>query len=215
MYNNIHLFKGYTIFTGLIREIATVKSISGSTLTIKAKYKAKLGDSIAINGACLTVIKVLNDGFSVELSPESQKVLAIDNYKNEVHIEPAMMMDDRFEGHIVQGHIDCIGTIKEIRNSGNSYDIFININKKFIPFVIPKGSITVDGVSLTVNDVSSDSFRLTIIPYTMKETLFKNYKKGSSVNIETDMFARYISHIISHQKNSLSWDEVDSISARY
>lgn len=203
------------MFTGLIREIANVKSLSGSTLTIRAKHKAKLGDSIAINGACLTVIKVLSDGFSVELSPESQKLLAMENYKNEVHIEPAMMMGDRFEGHVVQGHIDCIGTIKEIKNNGNSFDVFIHVDKKFIPFVIPKGSITVDGVSLTVNDVNPDSFRLTIIPHTMKETLFKNYKKGSHVNIETDMFARYVSHIISHQKQALSWDEVESITARY
>lgn len=147
--------------------------------------------------------------------------MAIENYKNEVHIEPAMMMGDRFEGHIVQGHVDCIGTVKEIKNNGNSFDVFITLDKKFIPFVIPKGSITVDGVSLTINDVMSDSFRLTIIPHTMKETLFKNYKKGYRVNIETDMFARYVSHIISHQNrtssknNSLSWDEVDSISARY
>jgi riboflavin synthase len=203
------------LFTGLIREIAHVKSLAGSTLTIKAKHKAKLGDSIAINGACLTVIKVLNDGFSVELSPESQKLLAMENYKDEVHIEPAMMMGDRFEGHVVQGHVDCIGTIKEIKNNGNSFDVFIGLDKKFIPFVIPKGSITVDGVSLTVNDVNPDSFRLTIIPHTMKETLFKNYKKGSHVNIETDMFARYVSHIISHQKQALSWDEVESITARY
>lgn len=203
------------MFTGLIREIANVKSLAGSTLSIRAKHKAKIGDSIAINGACLTVVKVLSDGFSVELSPESQKLLAMENYKNEVHIEPAMMMGDRFEGHIVQGHVDCIGTIKEIRNSGNSFDVFISIDKKFIPFVIPKGSITVDGVSLTVNDVMSDSFRLTIIPHTMKETLFKNYKKGSHVNIETDMFARYVSHIISHQKQTLTWDDVESISARY
>ncbi|MCW8895545.1 riboflavin synthase [Sulfurimonas sp.] len=203
------------MFTGLIREIAHVKSLSGSTLSIKAKHKAKLGDSIAINGACLTVIKVLNDGFSVELSPESQKLLAMENYKNEVHIEPAMMMGDRFEGHVVQGHVDCIGTIKEIKNNGNSFDVFISVEKKFIPFIIPKGSITVDGVSLTVNDVNPDSFRLTIIPHTMKETLFKNYRKGSKVNIETDMFARYVSHIISHQKQALSWDEVESITARY
>ncbi|MCW8954707.1 MAG: riboflavin synthase [Sulfurimonas sp.] len=203
------------MFTGLIREIAHVKSLSGSTLSIKAKHKAKLGDSIAINGACLTVIKVLNDGFSVELSPESQKLLAMENYKNEVHIEPAMMMGDRFEGHVVQGHVDCIGTIKEIKNNGNSFDVFISVEKKFIPFIIPKGSITVDGVSLTVNEVNPDSFRLTIIPHTMKETLFKNYRKGSKVNIETDMFARYVSHIISHQKQALSWDEVESITARY
>ena len=203
------------MFTGLIREIASVKSLSGSTLTLKSRYKAKLGDSIAINGACLTVVNVLNDGFSVELSPESQKHLAMENYKNKVHIEPAMMMGDRFEGHVVQGHIDAIGTIKEIKNNGNSFDIYINIDKKFIPYIVPKGSITIDGVSLTVNDVNTDSFRLTIIPHTMKETLFKNYKKGSRVNVETDMFARYVSHIITHQKQALSWDEVESITARY
>lgn len=203
------------MFTGLIREIAHVKSLQGSTLSIRAKHKAKIGDSIAINGACLTVIKVEHDGFSVELSPESQKLLAMQNYKNEVHIEPAMMMGDRFEGHIVQGHVDAIGEIKEIKNSGNSFDVFIKVEKKFIPYIIPKGSITVDGISLTVNEVFADSFRLTIIPHTMKETLFKNYSVGSHVNIETDMFARYVEHIISHKKSTLSWDDIDSISARY
>lgn len=205
------------MFTGLIREIATVKNLSGSSLRLKAKYKAEIGDSIAINGACLTVVKVDSDGFSVELSPESQKVLAMENYKNEVHIEPAMMMGDRFEGHVVQGHVDCIGTIKAIKNSGNSYDVFVGVDKKHIPFIVPKGSITIDGVSLTVNDVNAETFRLTIIPHTMKETLFKNYRVGSKVNVETDMFARYVSHIIAHQKNitSLSWDEVDSINTSY
>ncbi|WP_297440093.1 riboflavin synthase [Sulfurimonas sp.] len=204
------------MFTGLIREVATVKSFVGSTLTIKAKYKANLGDSIAINGACLTIVKVNPDGFAVELSPESQKLLAIQNYKNEVHIEPAMTMGERFEGHIVQGHIDTIGTIKEIKNNGNSYDIFVTVDKQFIPYIVPKGSITIDGVSLTVNDVGAAEFRLTIIPHTMKETLFKNYKKGSKVNVETDMFARYVAHIIKHQKStSLSWDEVDAINASF
>ena len=204
------------MFTGLIREVATVKSLVGSTLTIKSKYKAELGDSIAINGACLTVVKVNNDGFSVELSPESQKLLAMENYRGEVHIEPAMKMGDRFEGHIVQGHIDTVGTVKEIKNNGNSYDVFIEVDKKFIGFIVPKGSITIDGVSLTVNDVNAASFRLTIIPHTMKETLFKSYKKSSRVNVETDMFARYVAHIINHQKSSsLSWDEVDAISTSY
>lgn len=203
------------MFTGLIREIATVKSFAGSTLRLKAKHKAELGDSISINGACLTVTQVFDDGFSVELSPESQSVLAIQNYKNAVHIEPAMMMGDRFEGHIVQGHIDCIGEIESINSTGNSYDIYIKIPKKYITFVIPKGSITIDGVSLTVNDVKADSFRLTIIPHTMKETIFANYKKGTKVNVETDMFARYVAHIIKHQKASLTWDEVDAITAKY
>ena len=204
------------MFTGLIREVARVKSLSGSTLKIQSKYKSNIGDSIAINGACLTVISVENDGFSVELSPESQKVLAMENYKNEVHIEPAMSMGDRFEGHVVQGHVDCIGTIKSIKNSGNSFDIFIEVDKEHTAFVIPKGSITIDGVSLTVNSVTGNEFRLTIIPHTMKETIFKNYKIGSKVNVETDMFARYVSHIISHQSGkNLTWDEVDSINASY
>ncbi len=208
------------MFTGLIREVAKVKSFSGSTLSIRSKHKAKLGDSIAINGACLTVVQVNSDGFSVELSPESQKLLAIENYKGSVHIEPAMIMGDRFEGHVVQGHIDTIGVVENIKNNGNSYDIFIEVDNKFIPYIVPKGSITIDGVSLTVNDVTHNSFRLTIIPHTMKETLFKNYKKGSRVNIETDMFARYVSHILSHQNNvtpksTISWNEVDSISAIY
>ncbi len=205
------------MFTGLIREIATVKSFVGSTLYIKSKLKAKLGDSIAINGACLTVVEVKSDGFSVELSPESQKHLVIENYKNEVHIEPAMMMGDRFEGHIVQGHIDTIGTIQDIKKLGNSFDLFIKVDKKSIPFIIPKGSITIDGVSLTVNEVKADTFRLTIIPHTMKETLFQNYKKGYRVNIETDMFARYLSHIIKRQTqdNSLSWDNIDAMHASF
>jgi len=205
------------LFTGLIREIATVKNFVGSTLSIKAKLKAKLGDSIAINGACLTVIKVSNDGFSVELSPESQKHLVIQNYKNEVHIEPAMMMGDRFEGHVVQGHVDAIGTVSDIKNLGNSYDVFIKVDASHIAFIVPKGSITIDGVSLTVNDVNADTFRLTIIPHTMKETLFKNYKKGYKVNIETDMFARYVSHILAHQTktSSLTWGEVDAINTTF
>jgi len=205
------------LFTGLIREIATVKSLAGSTLSIKAKHKAKLGDSIAINGACLTVVKVLGDGFSVELSPESQKTLAMENYKNEVHIEPAMVMGDRFEGHVVQGHVDAIGTIKDIKNLGNSYDVFIEVAPQFTAYIVPKGSITIDGVSLTVNDVNANTFRLTIIPHTMKETLFKNYTKGSKVNVETDMFARYVSHIITHQtkSSSLTWGQVDAINASF
>ena len=203
------------MFTGLIREIAQVKSFMGSKLILKAKHKAKIGDSIAINGACLTVTEVFADGFCVELSPESQKILAIENYREKVHIEPAMMMGDRFEGHIVQGHVDTVGTIKKIINNGNSYDVFINVDKKFIPYIVPKGSITIDGVSLTVNEVFESSFRLTIIPHTMKETLFASYTVDSRVNVETDLFARYIGHILDakQKQNTPSWNEIDRISA--
>ena len=204
------------MFTGLIREMVKVESFVGSTLTLKAQYKPKIGDSIAINGACLTVVSIKGNTFSVELSPESQAHLALENYKNEVHMEPAMMMGDRFEGHIVQGHVDCIGTIKSIKNNGNSTDFFIETPNEFNKFMIPKGSITIDGVSLTINDVlkEKNQFRLTIIPHTVNNTLFKNYKVSSRVNVETDMFARYVYNIFQN-KNDISWDKVDSIMARY
>lgn len=206
------------MFTGLIREIAKVKSFEGSKLSVYSNHNAKLGDSIAINGACLTVVEVGSGYFSVELSPESKNILAIDNYKDEVHIEPAMMMGDRFEGHIVQGHVDCLGEVLDIKNNGNSTDFFIKLPQEFIKFVVPKGSITIDGVSLTVNDVKDSSFRLTIIPHTIKNTIFKKYKKGTLVNIETDMFARYVYHIFSKKSDSnkgISWDSVDRILASY
>jgi len=164
-------------------------------------------------------VKAGNGNFSVELSPESQSVLAIENYKNEVHIEPAMMMGDRFEGHVVQGHVDCIGTIKSIKHNGNSSDFFVELPNEYMKFVISKGSITVDGVSLTVNDVLSEQnqFRLTIIPHTIDNTIFKTYKINSKVNIETDMFARYVYSIFKPQskKQNMTWDDIDKIMARY
>jgi len=205
------------MFTGLIREIATVKSYKNNILTIQSKHKAKLGDSIAVNGVCLTVIKVNSDGFDLELADETRSIIDESKISGQVHIEPAMMMNDRFEGHIVQGHVDCVGTVSRIIPRENATDFIINVDKKYIAHIIPKGSITIDGISLTVNDVSNDSFRLTIIPHTLKETLMKNYKVGTKLNIETDVFARYIDHILAHRSNkkSMSWDDVDKIQMSY
>lgn len=204
------------MFTGLIREMATVKSYGGERLSLKAVYRPKLGDSIAINGTCLSVVSIESDGFSVELSPETQKHIATEKLKGQVHIEPAMQMGERFEGHIVQGHIDTVGTVASITDNGNSYDVNITVDPKFIPLIPPKGSIAIDGVSLTVNEVMKDSFRLTIIPITMRETLFGSYTKGTRVNIETDVFARYMHHILTAStKKELSWNDVDRISALY
>jgi len=204
------------VFTGLIREMAEVISLKNSFLTLKAKYTPKLGDSIAINGACLTVVRFSSDTFTVELSPESQKVLAMENYRGRVHMEPAMMMGDRFEGHIVQGHVDCLGTIKSISSNGNSTDFIIMLPSEYSKFIIPKGSVTIDGVSLTVNDVMKDSFRLTIIPHTIKNSLFATYKVGSKVNLETDMFARYVYTMFKGKDDSnLTWSNVDKIMASY
>lgn len=205
------------MFTGLIREMAEVKNLSENLLTIKANYQPKIGDSIAINGACLTVVAISDYIFSVELSPETQSVLAMENYKGFVHIEPAMMIGDRFEGHIVQGHVDCIGTITNIIQNGNSIDFFIALSNEYMKYIISKGSVTVDGISLTVNEVMKDSFRLTIVPYTVKNTLFNSYSINSKVNIETDMFARYVFNMFKKddQSDTISWDVVDGIMSQY
>jgi riboflavin synthase len=201
------------MFTGLIREIATVKSYSNNILTIQAKHKAKLGDSIAINGICLTVIKVHDDGFDLELADETRSIVDESKLSGEVHMEPAMQLNDRFEGHIVQGHVDCVGRVSKITKRDNATDFIISVEPKYITHIIPKGSITIDGISLTINDVYDDAFRLTIIPHTLRETLMGNYKIGTKLNIETDLFARYIDHILQNRvtKRKLSWDEVDKI----
>lgn len=205
------------MFTGLIREIATVKSYQNNILTIKSDHPAKLGDSIAINGVCLTVIKLHSDGFDLELADETRSIIDESKISGKVHMEPAMMMNDRFEGHIVQGHVDCVGTVTKITPRENATDFIITVDKKYITHIVPKGSITIDGISLTVNDVGEDHFRLTIIPHTLNETLMKNYTIGTKLNVETDVFARYIDHILSHRnsKKGMSWDEIDSIQMTY
>jgi len=205
------------MFTGLIREIATVKRYSNNILTIRSIHKAKLGDSIAINGVCLTVIKVNSDGFDLEVADETRSIVPAEKFEGEVHIEPAMQMDDRFEGHIVQGHIDCVGEVERIVQRENATDFFITVDPRYIAHIIPKGSITIDGISLTVNDVYERSFRLTIIPHTLENTLMRHYKVGTKVNIETDLFARYIDHILTHRskQKTMGWDEIDAIQMSY
>ncbi|MCH9814213.1 MAG: riboflavin synthase [Epsilonproteobacteria bacterium] len=202
------------MFTGLIRELATVKQMEDGFLTLKANYRPGIGDSIAINGACLTVVRFGDGEFTVELSSESKSILALENLKGKVHMEPAMRVSDRLEGHIVQGHIDTVGTIDQINKQEKAYDFFIHVDEKFIKYIIPKGSITIDGVSLTVNSIEKQIFRLTVIPHTMKNTLFESYQVGTRVNIETDMFARYLYHMFSKDK-TLSWETIDNIMARY
>jgi riboflavin synthase len=186
------------MFNGLIREMAKVKSFTNNKLRVISKYTPQIGDSIAINGVCLTTTKIYPDGFEVELSPETQKIIPLENYKPPklVHIEPALRFGDKIDGHLIQGHVDAIGEILEIKKNQNSYDVIIKTNPEIMKYIAPKGSIAIDGVSLTINEVFSDRFRLTIIPHTFENTLFKYYKIHQKVNIETDMFARYIYHML-------------------
>ena len=202
------------MFTGLIREFAHVVGYENNLLTLKASYKPSLGDSIAINGVCLTVVSLFDGGFCVELSLETRALIALENLHGKVHMEPALRLEDRLDGHMVQGHVDCLGVLQKIEKRENGVDMYITLPKEFMHLVIPKGSIAIDGVSLTINEVGQSDFRLTIIPHTFEKTLFKSYKIGRRINIETDLFARYIYHMFTRDKG-LDWASVDRIMASY
>ncbi|EOH1932911.1 TPA: riboflavin synthase [Campylobacter coli] len=203
------------MFNGLIREIAEVKSYQNNVLILKTDYRPNLGDSIAVNGACLSVTKLHSDGFELELSHESRKYLAVQNLKDRVHIEPALRYGDRIDGHLMQGHIDFIGKLEKIEKDENGIDFYISLPKEAMKFMARKGSIGIDGVSLTINEVTKNGIRLTIIPITFKETLFKEYKIGREINIESDLLARYIYTQLQDKNKGLSWEEVERITYLY
>lgn len=202
------------MFTGLIRELAEVVSLQRHSLKLRATHTPKIGDSIAVNGACLTVVSLFEGGFEVELSQETQNLIALENYQGKVHIEPAMRLSDRLEGHIVQGHIDGIGVIKEIQKRAVGVDFYIQAPPALRPYIIPKGSVALDGVSLTVNELRGDSFRLTLIPHTLENTLFGTYQAGRRINIESDMLVRSIAHLLKRD-DSPSWEKIDAILMSY
>lgn len=205
------------MFNGLIREFGEVVKFDGKTLSLKSSLKPNIGDSIAVNGACLSVVKVFYNGFNVELSDESKSVLAVQNLKSKVHLEPALKVGDRVDGHFVQGHIDGLGEIYKITTLKSGFDFFIKLPLNLMPLMANKGSVAIDGVSLTINEVLKDGIRLTIIPLTMKDTLFAEYKVGRVVNVESDLLARYTKRILGYKdkKKELSWEEIDHISSLY
>ncbi len=205
------------MFNGLIREFGEVVKFDGKTLSLKSSLKPNIGDSIAVNGACLSVVKVFYNGFNVELSDESKSVLAVQNLKGKVHLEPALKVGDKVDGHFVQGHIDGLGEIYKITTLKSGFDFFIKLPLNLMPLMANKGSVAIDGVSLTINEVLKDGIRLTIIPLTMKDTLFGEYKVGRVVNVESDLLARYTKRILGYKdkKKELSWEEIDHISSLY
>jgi len=202
------------MFNGLIRELARVKFYKNNTLSLKASYRPNLGDSIAVNGACLSVVNLSHDGFDLELSKESRDHIALENLKGEVHIEPALRYGDRIDGHLMQGHIDFIGVLERIVQNENGVDFFVKLPSEAMKFMAPKASVGIDGVSLTINELLKDGIRLTIIPITFRESLFKDYKIGRRINVESDLLARYI-YTQLNGKKGLSWEEVERISYLY
>jgi riboflavin synthase len=161
-----------------------------------------LGDSIAVNGTCLTVVTLLTDGFWADVSGETLQYTSLGNLKpmSEVNLEKAMTPTARFGGHIVSGHVDGLGVIKTISQDARSWRFWIEAPAELAKYIAHKGSITVDGVSLTVNKVDGAKFELNIIPHTMEETIMGTYKVGSRVNLEVDVVARYLERLLMGDK---------------
>lgn len=189
------------MFTGIIEGLGTIDTIrpagQGKRLTIKADYaldQTKIGDSIAVNGACLTVVKINGSKFEVDLSPETLATSTFDKAKQgeRLNLERAMRLSDRVDGHLVLGHIDGIGIIQQREKLGNAIGLTITVPEALSRYMIHKGSVAVDGISLTINTCEPKSFTVSIIPHTGRLTTIGMKKKGDAVNIETDMIGKYV-----------------------
>lgn len=193
------------MFTGIVEEVGQVKKvISGTTsgeMEIKAKTVldgTKIGDSIAVNGVCLTVTSLKSDGFTADVMPETLRRTNLGQLKSgdKVDLERAMAADGRFGGHIVSGHIDGTGTIADIRKEGNATWITISAATEILNLIVEKGSITIDGISLTIAAVTNETFSVSIIPHTGSETILLTKGVGSKVNLENDILAKYVQKLL-------------------
>lgn len=193
------------MFTGIIEEVGKIQSIqkgaSSAVLSVQATdimQDIHLGDSIAVNGVCLTVTSISSSGFSADVMPETLNRSALGKLRTGsfVNLERAMAANGRFGGHIVSGHIDGIGIVSEIRKDDNAVWYTIKTPLPVLRYIIEKGSIAIDGISLTVARVEKDSFRVSIIPHTASQTTLSNLRVGDSVNLENDCIGKYVERLI-------------------
>lgn len=193
------------MFTGIIEELGTVKDIKkdskGARLSIAARIVLdglKIGDSITVNGACLTAVSISAASFEADVAPETLKKTNLGELKNnsKVNLERALRLSDRLGGHLVTGHIEATGKIKEKKSAGNSYLFNIEAPKEILRYVVPKGSIAIDGISLTVVDVTDKSFSIAVIPHTMAVTTLGTKGAGDTVNLETDIIGKYVEKML-------------------
>jgi len=193
------------MFTGLIEEVGRVlkveRSGSSARLTVAAGFSPEqvgIGDSIAVNGACLTVVEKGGGAFTFDASPETISRTAFRNLKSgsPVNLERALRLSDRLDGHLVSGHVDCVAVVCERRELSGNILFRFRIPKEFARFLAEKGSVAVDGISLTVNSVTDDTFSVNIIPLTLARTTLSRRKVGDEVNIETDILCKYVERLL-------------------
>ncbi|MDQ3185263.1 MAG: riboflavin synthase, partial [Pseudomonadota bacterium] len=196
------MFTGIIEAVGEIRHVTSLEggiclSISPGTLDL---CDVKIGDSIAANGICLTVTTLMNGMFSVDVSRETLNCTeGLNKQGGRVNLEKAMRLSDRLGGHLVSGHIDGVGEVGEFKPAGESYLLVIKAPASLPQYIAKKGSITVNGVSLTVNGIAGDEFEVNLIPHTLARTTLSDLKVGAKVNLEVDMVARYVDRLMGHR----------------
>ena len=195
------------MFTGIIEEVGVVAKISGNAMTVRAAKvmeDLKLGDSIAVNGACLTAVGFGESGengkseFSVDLSPETMRRTALGGLSEgrPVNLERALLVSDRMGGHIVQGHVDVTGRVMSTKPEGDSVIFRIRVPKRLDRYIVEKGFVAVDGISLTVVKRGASTFTLAVIPYTLENTNLASLSVGDRVNLEADILAKYVESLL-------------------
>jgi len=208
------------MFTGIIEGFGTIRSLSdageGKRMAIESGFDlnaTKIGDSIAVNGGCLTAVKINGRVFEVDISPETIDKSTFKDAKpgQKVNLERALRLSDRLDGHIVTGHIDGVGEIASVEERSNAIIIKIKAPSNIMKYVIEKGSIAVDGTSLTINSVGEDFFSLAIIPHTKGLSTIGSRKTGDRVNLEADVIGKYIEKLITG-KNSVSQEKEGGVS---
>ena len=204
------------MFTGIIQAKGSIAALERRGGDVRLSVQSDslpfasydVGESIAVNGVCLTAVALRADGFDTDVSVETLDVTSLGGLgvRDNVNLEPSLSLGDRLGGHLVSGHVDCLGTVTGRKADARSIRITVEIPEEFARYVARKGSVTVDGVSLTVNDVSATSFEVNIIPHTADVTIIGDYAVGTNVNIEVDLLARYIERLLAKDGEGLSME---------
>ncbi len=193
------------MFTGIVEEIGNVRKIVHGSLSIKLSINCskiledvKIGDSIAVNGICLTVVEMSSSWFTVDVMPETMRMTSLGrlNVSDKVNLERALKLSDRLGGHIVSGHIDGTGIIKNIVEEDNAIWITVEASESILKYIIYKGSVSLDGTSLTVAHIDECCFKVSLIPHTAGNTILGYLKAGDQINIECDIIGKYVERLL-------------------
>lgn len=194
------------MFTGIVEELGKIQKITSKQIAIECNTVlegTKIGDSIAVNGVCLTVVQIIPNGFVADVSQETFRATSFSGLKagDWVNLERAMLANGRFGGHVVSGHIDGVAKFLSVNKVGEFYDLKIELTTQMLKYVVKKGSISINGISLTIAGINDNIINLAIIPHTFEFTNLKFLKSGEFVNIEVDMIAKYVENFLLTRDN--------------